>query len=246
MTRVYCLKVDLGAPVASSDPYIHLDGPLSYAAGIEAVGRDGLDEMDRDDDPEYFEDEMPLRKYEVEKRGDKEWVWAASAASVADPPEGIDRWNTTRWRKRFDDDPLHQVKETQINTTSGEFKSYNAALPYTPVDELQFFFEPAANATPEDVIDLLKKHVVAIGKKRSQGFGRISNLEYAEATDAVDSAIYHGGRVLRSLPEDFSDGLPRETRFEYRSTRPPYWHSENFTYAYAPFTPVDDEFFDFV
>ncbi len=137
---VHCLTIDLGAPVAASDPYIHLDSFVSYAAGVEAVGRDELANMDDGGEPEYWIDEMPFERYHV----DDEWVWATSSAGIAHPDgDGesgeVERWSTTRWRTHFDHDPDHQIKETHINTSSGEFKSYNAALPYSGTDTLRFF-----------------------------------------------------------------------------------------------------------
>lgn len=237
---VHCLKINLGAPVAASDPYIHLDSFVAYAAGVEAVGRDGLDELEDGGEPEYWIEEMPFERYEV----DGEWVWATSSAGIAHPDGDGDsgepeRWNTTRWRNHFDDDPEHQIKETNINTSSGEFKSYNAALPYSAADTLTFFFEGDANR----VVELIEKHVAAVGKKRSQGFGRIRDIEVASAGDTVESAIYHNGRVLRSLPNSFAPTVVSGVTYQQRTVRPPYWHQANQVLAYPPFVDVPRENF---
>ncbi len=231
---VHCLKIDLGAPVAAADPYIHLDSFVAYAAGVEAVGRDELQAMDDGGDPEYWTDEMPFERYQV---GD-EWVWATSSAAVADHPVtetgSPERWNTTRWRSHFDNDPDHQIKETHVNTSSGEFKSYNAALPYSATDTLQFFFE----GDPERVRELIKDHIAAIGKKRSQGFGRIRDVQVTSADGYVDSAIYHDGHTLRSFPEAFTTRVAVGVHHERRTVRPPYWHQANQTMAIPPFVEV--------
>jgi CRISPR type IV-associated protein Csf3 len=238
---VYCLRVDLGSPIAASDPYIHLDSFIAYAAGVEAIGHDGLDELEDGGESEHFAEEMPFRRYEV----DGEWVWAATAAGIA-TADGTDldereRWSTTKWRKHFDDDPVHQVKETHINTSSGSFKSYNAALPYTGADELTFFFEPAPDARPERVVELIERHVSGIGKKRSQGFGRIRDLDLVDATGTVASALHHNGTFLRSTPAEFGSRVVANTRIERRTVRPPYWHAANQTMAYTPFTDYPTE-----
>lgn len=244
MPDVYCLRADLGSPVAASDPYIHLDSFVAYAAGVESVGHEGLEAMEDGDDPTYFVDEMPFRRYEI----DGSWVWATSAAGIA-TPDAVDlseteRWSTTKWRKHFDDDPVHQIKETHINTSSGSFKSYNAALPYTGADALTFFFEPAADADADRVVELIEKHVSGIGKKRSQGFGRINELSVVPAGEAVESAIYHNERVLRSVPACFAERVPTGVRFERRTTRPPYWHAKNQEMAFTPFSEVPADVFD--
>jgi len=233
---VYCLRVELGAPVAASDPYIHLDSFVAYAAGVESIGHEGLAALEDGGEPRHFAEEMPFRRYEV----DGEWVWATTAAGIA-TADGADieereRWSVTKWRKHFDDDPVHQLKETHINTSSGSFKGYNAALPYTGADELTFFFEPAADADPDRVVELIGTHVSGIGKKRSQGFGTIRDLDLVDATGAVESALYHNGQFLRSTPASFGERVVTNTRIERRTVRPPYWHQANQAMAYTPFT----------
>lgn len=240
---VYCLKIDLGAPVAAADPYTHLDGFVAYAAGVESVGHDGLEALEDGGEPEYWRDEMPFETYAV----DDEWVWATSSAGIAYPEDGDgdgnsepgapEHWNTTRWRSHFDHDPEHQIKETHVNTSSGEFKSYNAALPYSATDSLTFFFEGDAAR----VVDLIETHVPGIGKKTSQGFGRISNVQVTSADGAVESAIYHNGRVLRSLPPEFAPIPAPSFRYERRTVRPPYWHQANQALAVPPFEDVPRE-----
>lgn len=238
---VYCLRIDLGSPIAASDPYIHLDSFVAYAAGVEAIGHDGLEALEDGGDPRYFAEEMPFRRYEI----DDEWVWATTAAGIAstdgDAIEERERWSVTKWRKHFDDDPVHQIKETHVNTSSGSFKSYNAALPYTGVDTLTFFFEPAADSDPLRVVDLIEKHVPGIGKKRSQGFGTIRDVDIVDATGTVESALYHNRTFLRSTPSSFGERIVPNTPVERRTVRPPYWHAHNQTMAYAPFTEYPRE-----
>lgn len=234
---VHCITIDLGAPVAASDPYIHLDSFVSYAAAVETVGVEGLDKLDDGGEPEYWEDEMPFEQYQV----DDEWVWATSAAHLPgedDELNGIEHWSTTRWRSRFDHDPKHQTKETQINISSGEFKSYNAALPYAAANSLRFFFEGDADRVQE----LIDTHVPAIGKKRSQGFGSIKETKVMQA-DEIESAIYYNGRVLRSLPTQFAPKIMPGVRYERRTVRPPYWHAANQEFAFEPFEEVPRENF---
>jgi CRISPR type IV-associated protein Csf3 len=232
----YCLTLGLAAPVAASDPYIHLDSFVAFAAGVESIGRDGLADLEEGGDPEYFAEEMPFDRYEI----DGEWVWATSAAGIAHPETdgGVDepeRWNTTRWRSRFDHDPDHQIKQTQVNVSSGEFKSYNAALPYTAADTLTFYFE----GDPDRTKELIEAHVPAIGKKRSQGFGVIRDVSVEDVGEAVESALYHNGRILRSLPTEFAPTVVPGVKYEQRTVRPPYWHMANKTMAVPPFVDLD-------
>lgn len=176
---------------------------------------------------------MPLEKVEV----DGEWVWACSSAQIAASDDDIDEvWNVTRWRKRFDHDPEHSVKDTQINITTGDFKSYNAALPYKGIRRLLFFFK----GDPDRVKELVEKYVPAIGKKTSQGFGTIQEVEVSEASD-MESAVYHEGHVLRSIPARFLDGVEPGVRIERRTVKPPYWHADNQCMAVSPFEEMPEE-----
>ncbi|QCC57261.1 hypothetical protein [Natrinema thermotolerans] len=238
---VFCLELDLASPPASSDEYMHLDGPLSYAAGVESIGHDGLDQLEDGGEPEYFADEMPLARYES---GD-EWVWACSAAAIAREPDGSMRteqeWHTSRWRSRFDDEPQHQAKQTQVATSSGPYKAYDAALPYVETDTLVFLYEPAPDADPLRVPALLEAHVPHIGKKGSQGYGMIRDMHLYDVSDTVESAIYNDGRVLRSLPASFADRVIAGVHMQRRTTKPPYWHAHNQNMAFAPFTEIDRE-----
>ncbi len=222
--------MSLAGPVAASDPFIHLDSFLAYAAGVEAIGFDELQQLSGS--PEYFEDEMPLEKTEV---GD-DWVWSCSAAHAGymDEP-GMGEWFVARWRKRFDNDPEHAKKNTQVNITTGEFKSYNAALPYSPATELVFYFEGDAEA----VQNLIDRHVAGIGKKNTQGYGLIRDIEITET--GRSSAVYHDGHVLRSVPARFLNGAETGVTIERRTTRPPYWHADNQCMAVAPFEEIPED-----
>jgi len=258
--EVWCLKIGLGSPIAGSDPYIHLDAFVSYAAAVEAIGHEGIAGLEDGDEPEYFEEEMPFARYEDDSG---EWVWATSAAAFADlnaenqdfdteswdsdaaaawfdeqDPADPTQWTTTKWRYRFNQDSRHQAKETHVNVSTGPGKSYNAALPYTPAESLTYFFELKDEYDPQHVVDMIEAHVSGIGKKRSQGYGRIRDVRVTDATRAVESAIYHGGQTLRSLPATFFDAVQEGLTYEARTVRPPYWHQFNQPegLAVAPFT----------
>lgn len=221
---VYKLKVNLGSPLSASDPFIHFDGFLSYAAAVEEIGYDKLKQMDEyNDEPEYFRESVPLNSIEI----NGSWIWTASSAIIS----ADNGWNITKWRKRFDVDLEHQKKKTQIDIQSGKYKSYNAALPYNQIKELSFYFQ----GNKRKVKELLEKNVSHIGKKTSQGYGKIRKISIEETNR--DSAIYDGEKTLRTLPANFFRIEPG-VKIEKRAVRPPYWHPENFEFAVKPFTKI--------
>jgi len=223
---VYKMLVELNSPMASSDPFIHMDSFLSYAAGIESIGYDELHNIEEKSEPVYFEDEMPLKKYKTSG----EWVWASSVAMTLEEKE-IDKWCITNWKKRFDVDQEHQKKDTQIPISAGKFKSYNSKLAYAPVERIIFLFE----GDPEKVKTLMK-NIDGIGKKTSQGYGKIKDYSI-EPTDKQYS-IYDSGHTLRSLPKEFISGIEPGIRVERRTVRPPYWHPDNQKMSLPPFTEI--------
>jgi len=229
---LYKFIIGLGSPMASGNPVVHADGPLQYAKALEEIGRDGIEELNPEDSPEHFD--LPVRLQQAQKKNaaTRSWVWRCSALHPV--VDGSTEWNATKWRKRFDTDHDHQQKETHINVTAGKFKSYNASLPYTHASRLFFF---ADTESPERVVELLDS-LKGLGKKTSQGYGRIQGVDYEES--CVDPVV-HEGKTLRNIPSHFFSELPSRQTIKRVGVRPPYWHHENIRPGIQGFTDLNEE-----
>jgi CRISPR type IV-associated protein Csf3 len=188
-----------------------LDGILSYAAGREQLGEDFYHLDPRTD---YVPIDLPL-----EKRGAGErWFWAASFALWGDEAaEGTDHWN-----KRFDDQRAETFadfggRKAQVVTSQGRFRSYHMPVPTFSVGRMEWF----AVGDGEEVRRLLAG-VTHVGKKTSQGFGRIREWQVEEA--AEDWSVWKDGRLTRAVPTG-SPELAGATLYDLRlcGFRPPYW-----------------------
>lgn len=123
-------------------------------------------------------------------------------------------------------------KRRVVTTSSNEFKSYRLPLHIRIVKQIVWFVE--ANRKP--LLGVLKR-INSIGKKRSQGFGRIEKWT-AERIDDDFSWFVNtksGQILMRPLPDcdDLPDGLIG-TNPDFGSVQPPYWHPDRFMERVVP------------
>jgi CRISPR type IV-associated protein Csf3 len=140
---------------------------------------------------------------------------------------------TKHWDNAHDELADFGKKARKINVTSGEFKSYRVHITTHQHKEVFFYFDT------EDVSQveyLLKKHLPAIGKKRSSGYGEIEcfNIEKIEHNPFETE-------ILRPIPLKSIDNLSEFTKqygnnyySRYTAFRPPYHQSENFEDCFVP------------
>lgn len=82
----------------------------------------------------------------------------------------------------------------------------------------------------EAIADLLQD-ADFIGKKRTAGFGQVSEWDYAD-TD-LDGLVDTGGKPLRPIPFDMFDG-DRSLPVQDAAWKPAYWDPANRAPCYAP------------
>lgn len=127
------------------------------------------------------------------------------------------------YKKRFDfynDSVLHfNGKTEKIAIDKGEFKSYDIPFTVYSIPRVWFFFE---SEEVSDVIFLLKKHLMGIGKKTAYGFGRIKSFLLQECEE--DPFV----RIIRPIP---AEQPTPDTRF--CGFRPPYWARINQRHCYV-------------
>ncbi len=141
------------------------------------------------------------------------WYWACSFACGEAQRETI-----VYWHKRFDTNEAEQFvdfgkRRGSVDAKSGHYKNYRMPMVKILVPKLTWY----AVGNREKMYSLVMQ-VTGIGKKRSQGFGRIASWSVEEC----DEDLSH----LRAIPDPDGDLL--------MGIRPPYWLSSQHTKARLP------------
>jgi len=142
--------------------------------------------------------ELPL-----EKRGEgDDWYWACSFACGEPKREEI-----LHWHKRFDFDLATKHvdfgnRRGKVDVKSGYYKNYRMPIVTYLVPKLEWY----AVGELKEVV-LLVDEITHIGKKRSQGFGRVQRWTVEEWPEDLS--------FLRAIPDPNGD--------MEMGIRPPYW-----------------------
>lgn len=177
------------------DP-IHLDSLLAWALAPMQVETRNISRSDAPDDIK-----IPLLRSVV--NGSE--VWHASALFC-------DCQNETLrfWRKKFRQN-YQGLADGSPGLTNGIYREWNMPIPLILTNEMYAY----ASGSRKEVKRLLKRHIKSLGKKRSQGFGKITDIETIEIED--DWSIVSNNITMRYYPH------PEGTRIIRPA--PPYWNS---------------------
>lgn len=185
--------------------WLFFDGILAFAV-VDSFVKEPLD----------FEEEPIFVPLPLERRGEKEWYWAASVGLYAPPT----KWAKGVWLKNYRD-------FTGDDYGFGVLE-YDYRMPYpilvTPA--VRFY----AFGNKREVENLLKR-VTHIGKKRAYGYGAVR--EWVVKTIKDDRSEFVDNILVRPLPVSECP-YPVVGPRDFVGFRPPYWHPENFTECYLP------------
>lgn len=210
----------LASAVIEGDYPIHLDDLIAWAKVDEQLvhAGGGADRLP-DERFEALIADLPL---ETLSEGNGESVWAASYLLFS-APEGRGMRMSVR---RTNVDTLVDLissggvirRGDQINLGSGPDKNYLMQTPYVITSTATGWC-----IGDKEEIERLLSRVQYLGKKRSQGFGKIASFSVEEDDEAAEKAW------LRHLP------WPREGYCPARvAVRPPYWSPQNEQDAWVP------------
>jgi len=158
--------------------------------------------------------ELPLEKRIV----NNEWFYAASFAQWSTYADGHGFWT-----KRFDRKQSHLIERDgkrrgKLIIHKGRYKSYHMPTFYRHALSVSWY---VVGDKPE--IESLLAHITHIGKKTSQGNGRI--IRWQVEACPHDWSIYGEGGLMRAIPDE--GGI-------LYGIRPPYWLRENQIVAALP------------
>jgi len=176
---------------------IHLDALIHWACTPFFVPKDQRNPA-RDEPPFGFR--LPIRSETV--NGVE--IYRASALF----PEGKTNEELVHWRKKFDVSRM-EVTRGSPNLTNGVYREYNQPLPLLLTHRLVGWIE----SKPKDSRKLLGQ-VKYLGKKASQGYGKVIGVDIQETDD--DFTLWRDGKAQRWIPSTQGQKLVRAS--------PPYWN----------------------
>lgn len=181
---------------------------LAYCVCRDILGNDFYDYQGCHDE---VNENIPLP---LEEKGKDFKYWAASNGLWC----GIETLSS--WKKRFDtkyDDYIDFAKkQAKIRYKMGHFKAYD--MPIVLHSALYIRFYVVGNK--QEIERLLNCYLCGVGKKISQGWGWIKNIEVKQINN--DYSCFYNGVVMRAIP-DVPSELKEGMRIEYTGYRPPYW-----------------------
>lgn len=182
------------------DPYepIHLDALIAWALAPFYRKR-GDEPPARDEQPIDFP--LPFNKWYI----DDSWGWKASALF----PEGETGESLQYWRKKFRQNRVDITKGSP-NLQLGIYREYNTPMPLLLCKKMSAY----TVGDPHRILDLLRRNLKYLGKKRSYGKGKIISIEAEEFK--YDFSLLKDGMATRFLPDKNGSRIVR--------TRPPYWN----------------------
>lgn len=199
----------LTGQVVTADLWLPLDSILAYAWMMEhhpdklAASTSGMRPED------ILEPELPL-----ERRGEgDDWYWACSFALGSPRGQQI-----VYYHRRFDAQESEAYvdfgkRRGKVNHKAGPYRSCRVPLMVVLVPELVWY---AVGNRYE--VEWLLQYITHIGKKRSQGYGRVARWTVERAEEDLSS--------LRPIPDPEGD-------FEM-GVRPPYWMRDNWRRVRMP------------
>ena len=139
-------------------------------------------------------------------------LWACTPLRPVNDDKGLDA--VEYWHKRY---PAHRAEfghKLNANTTAGRWREYRTPVHTHSVNTLASL----AIGNPEETLRLLET-ITHIGKKGSQGFGRVAKCEVIAANHNADDIV-----SLRRVPVASCLGKNRKVLPNCPWT-PPYWYA---------------------
>ncbi|GEM_PF-2714381 len=209
--RPLLVRAVLGTPYVPAEPdgRIHLDGVLVWAVANTFP----YPLRFPDDSAAVFP--LPVHLAWVSRDGLP--LWAASDLL----PQGQTLRDKEYWHKRYPTAEAEWSSKRNANMRSGRWKEYRIPMPTVRVPELR-----AVVVGIHTEIERLLDVVTHIGKKPSQGFGRVVRWLVEPIDEPVEEIV--GAAVMeRTTPIAYwhDRGRIPDGRLTYGGWTPPYWYA---------------------
>lgn len=150
-------------------------------------------------------------------------LWAVSDLR----PQGDLLRDQAYWHKRYPTDQLHYMTKTRANVRAGKWKEYRIPMGTVVDAELR-----AVCVGNRGKLKELLAHVSHVGKKASQGYGRVGEWE-VEPLGVPEEDAEEAALRARAVPLDYATRHGRTVEEGWRMYRggwsAPYWFAKNHT-----------------
>lgn len=200
-----------------TDQWLPLDGILVYQATRQQYGSRSSTMAGQLRPGEEVRAGAPLLIHNPDR---PDWYYACSWAQwPTHVTEGIDHWN-----KRFDASLASLVdfndRRGKVIVEQGRYKAYHVPVFYRAALWIEWY----CVGDRVDVEALLST-VTHVGKKASQGWGRVWRWEVAET--GADWSVWRNNRLMRGIPAPEATIPGRTFNLTWHGLRPPYWLKDN-------------------
>lgn len=212
------IRAWLRTPVVA-DQWLPLDGILLYQWTRHDLGMRDATISGASVLAQPKGDEMRGGRLPIDIVHAKDWYYKCSWSQWGPYIDGLDSWS-----KRFDMTMASLVdfngRRGRIDTSAGAYKGYRMPVFYRSALWVEWYLRgDIARLAP------LIQMTTHIGKKVSQGWGRILRWEIDEIS--ADWSIWHDGKLMRGIPQYHwlrNRGNPIIGTY---GIRPPYWDRRN-------------------
>lgn len=206
--------------------YLMLDSLLAYAVLKDILGSRFENVTNSS---ELIEVPLPLKKT------GETWHSSAGIFNVIEADQST-------WKKRWDSTDNNLVNphkrrtgkySLKIDVGSGNNKAYSMPLQMYLTKEISFYI----NGNGNEIMRLLKENIKSVGKKRSQGYGMIMDMQIEPKNE--DESIIWNGKIARPITyDDFISSGFADQAYEainrYMPNKPPYWNTKESKKCLAP------------
>jgi CRISPR type IV-associated protein Csf3 len=197
-----------------SDKWLPLDGILLYQAH-----RDLLGPQDVTIPGDYTCQGVSTLPLGIVHPGRCNWYYQCSWAQWSHDVEGSDHWN-----KRFDSKFASLVdfgkKRGKVIIEQGKYKAYHVPIFYRAALWTEWYC-----VGDRKEIEHLLSTVTHIGKKGSQGWGRVAVWKIESVQE--DWSAWRDGKLMRGIPPDDLKDKSQPFNLLFYGIRPSYWKKEN-------------------
>lgn len=212
------VRANLRSPVVA-DEWLPLDGVLLYqhtrrGMGAQEMSIPGLSNLGQPKGGEMRGGRMPIAIIHA-----KDWYYRCSWAQWGPYVDGQDYWS-----KRFDNSHAILIdfgsRRGKVDISAGAYKAYRMPVYYRSALWVEWY---CVGKLP-DLAELIYM-VTHLGKKISQGWGRVSSWDIEQIDH--DWSIWHDDNLMRGIPRYHWPREREPERVGLYGIRPSYWDRRN-------------------